>query len=392
MDGRRRVGLFMFGLSGGGVPRRVITLANALAQRNWRVDLLVVDASGDLRSTVNPAVTVIELGGWLARLPVVRSKRRRQFALTVGPLARYLRRERPDVLFSADNYANFAAIEARRQAGVAVGLVVSQRNNASAYAANKSTLIDRIRRLYPLADQIVTVSEGVAEDMAALGLPRAKIRTIYNPVLGAEFEAAAASEVSHPWFGVAGRPLIVAAGRVGVQKNFDMLIRAFAALKGRGVDARLLILGADDKPGAREELKALAASLGVGEDVDLPGAVPLAVPYLARADLFVLSSRWEGLPGVLIEAIGCGTPVVSTDCPSGPREILDGGAYGRLTPVGDAGAMAEAMAATLAEPRDPQRLKRRAELFATDVAVARYEALFEEMSPRAPAVVNPSAA
>ncbi|MFC7053414.1 glycosyltransferase [Hansschlegelia quercus] len=391
MDGRRHVGLFMYGLSGGGVPRRVITLANALAERDWRVDLLVVDASGDLRSTVNPAVRVLEIGGWLARLPFVRSKRRRQFALTVRPLVRYLRREAPDVLFSADNYANFAAIEARQEADVAVGLVVSQRNNASAYAAKKSGLIERIRGLYPLADQIVTVSQGVAEDMAALGLPRAKIRTIYNPVLGPAFEAAAATEVSHSWFAVPGRPLIVAAGRVGVQKNFDMLIRAFAGLRGRGVNARLLILGGDDKPGARDELKALASSLGVGEDVDLPGAVPLAVPYLARADLFVLSSRWEGLPGVLIEAIGCGTPVVSTDCPSGPREILDGGVYGRLTPVGDADAMTQAMAATLSEPRDPERLRRRAELFATDVAVARYETLFEEMSPRE-AALSPSAA
>jgi glycosyltransferase involved in cell wall biosynthesis len=375
-----QIAILIYGLSGGGVPRRTITLANALARLGHEVELLVVDASGDLRSKVDAAVTVIEIGGWTTRLPWIRTKRRRQFARVVAPLARYLRRRKPTVLLSADNQANLAAIRGRAAAGLDCPVIVSQRNNTSAYAADKPQLMSDILADYPKADVIVAVSDGVAEDLRALGLPAAKIVTIYNPVVDAGLAVAAAAPISHPWFGVAGRPLIIAAGRIGAQKDFDTLVRAFAALKGRGSPARLVILGDGKTPAARRNLAALAASLGVADDLDLPGFVPDAVPYIARADLFVLSSAWEGLGNVLIEAIACATPVVSTDCPSGPSEILAHGAVGRLTPVGDAEALARAMEDELAAPHDAATLTAQAQQFTSEESVRRYLELIDALA------------
>lgn len=375
---KHHIGIFMYSLGGGGVPRRNVTLANGLHDAGHRVDLVVIDGSGELRVTLRPGVRVFELGDWRTRLPVIRAKRRRQFRLARRRLADYLAKERPDVLLSADNYANLAALAARRMARAAVPVVVSQRNNASA-SIGSGNLVADILKEYPQAEAIVAVSEGVAEDLVRLGLPRDKVQAIYNPVVESRFLEAAEQPIDHPWFGVPGRPVIVGAGRIGPQKDFGTLLRAFALLREARPDARLVIFGEGKEPGAREALKSFAAGLGLADVVDLPGRVPDAVPYIARADLFVLSSRWEGLPGVLIEALGCGTPIVSTDCPSGPMEILEGGAYGHLVPMGDPAALAEAMQATLAEPADRDRLKARGRLFGMDEAVSRYEALFDKM-------------
>lgn len=369
----------MYSVSGGGVPRRNVTLANGLAAAGRRVDLVVLNAGGEMRDKVDPRVRVIELAGLLTWAPVLRAKRRWQFETVRRPLARYLAKERPDVLLAADNYANLAALAARRIAKATLPVVVSQRNNASASIAKRPELVAAIRRDYPQAEAIVAVSEGVAADLVGLGLPRDKVLTVYNPVIEGRFHDAAGAPVDHPWFGVPGRPLLLGAGRIGPQKDFETLLKAFARLRETRPEARLVILGEGKTPEARPELKRFAEGLGLGEVVDLPGKVPDAVPYIARADLFVLSSRWEGLPGVLIEALGCGTPIVSTDCPSGPMEILDGGAFGRLVPVGDVEALAAAMDAALAEPADRERLKARAGLFTTEAAVRNYLALFDRL-------------
>ena len=259
-------------------------------------------------------------------------------------------------------------------------MVISQRNNASASIGFNKKLVRAIRRDYPKADAIVTVSEGVASDLISLGLPSDKVLPIYNALIDERFEQAVAARAEHPWFAVPGRPLVLGAGRIGRQKDFEMMLRAFAKLREALPTARLIILGDGREPSARRNLKNFAETLGLGDVVDMPGRVADAVPFIARADLFVLSSRWEGLPGVLLEALGCGTPIVSTDCPSGPFEILDGGAYGRLTPVGDAEALAGAMAETLASPLPAERLKSRAQLFTTEAATARYVQLFDRLA------------
>ncbi len=187
------------------------------------------------------------------------------------------------------------------------------------------------RRFYPWADTVIAVSEGVADDLVScLGLSRAQITVIPNPVVSDDIEALANEPLEHPWFAPGAPPVLLAAGRLTTQKAFPTLLQAFARLVPER-DLRLMILGEGPDRGA---LQAEIDALGLGARVALPGFDPNPFRYLARARLFVLSSAWEGLPGVLIQAMACGTPVVSTDCPSGPREVLENGRLGPLVPVG----------------------------------------------------------
>jgi len=369
----------MYGLTGGGVPRRNITLANGLIEAGHDVDLAILEPRGELATTLDYRISVYPMNSWLCGLPFVRRKRRRQFALAQRSLAAYLRRVTPDVLLSADNYANLAAVRAREISGWRGTLLLSQRNHTSSYAAQRPALIAAIRKEYPKADGVVAVSEGVAEDLRRLGLPTDLVHTIYNPIVESAFFDAAAQPIDHPWFG-GNLPVVLGAGRIGPQKDFPTLLRAFAQLNGMGVKARLVILGDGKTARARGDLQTLAEELRIADRVHIAGSVPTALPYIARADLFVLSSRWEGLPGVLIEALACGTPVVSTDCPSGPKEILMQGEYGPLVPMGDVAALAAAMSQVLRAPPDPAKLKERGSAFTSEAAVRRYLELIEARS------------
>jgi glycosyltransferase involved in cell wall biosynthesis len=233
-----------------------------------------------------------------------------------------------------------------------------------------------IRRNYLAADAVVAVSEGVADDLAAhFGIPRDRISVVHNPVVSGSLKEKAAAPIDHPWLASGAPPVVLSAGRLHPTKDYPTLIRSFARLR-QVREARLLILGSgkNDEETARRraELIELAAELGVSEDVDLPGFVPNPLPYMARAAVFVLSSLWEGFGNVLVEALACGCPVVSTDCPSGPAEILDHGRYGRLVPVGDDSAMAEAMLTVLRNPPDRDVLRARGALFTVDRAVDAY--------------------
>jgi glycosyltransferase involved in cell wall biosynthesis len=226
---------------------------------------------------------------------------------------------------------------------------------------------------YRLADARIAVSYGVADDLAAWGgLPRDDISVVYNPILyrpASPADFAAAEAIWRGWCG----PRILAIGNMRPQKNHPLLIRAFKKVVTKR-DARLLILGGD--PGGNAEgiktMKAYAQSLDLAEKVIIPGKVPNPTAYYLSANLFVLSSDYEGLPTVLIEALACGLSVVSTDCTYGPAEILAGGRYGSLTPVGDADALAHAILEALDSPRDPDALKRRAADFAPESVAENY--------------------
>jgi glycosyltransferase involved in cell wall biosynthesis len=224
--------------------------------------------------------------------------------------------------------------------------------------------------VYPSADRIIAVSDGVAEDLAKTArLPRERITTVYNPAVSPSLELKAKDVLDHPWFQPGEPPVILAVGRFTSVKGFDALIRAFAGLKGRS-HARLMILGEGRE---RTALERLVRDCGLAQDVAMPGFVRNPYRYMARAKAFVVSSRYEGLSMVLIEALACGCPVVSTDCPSGPREVLEGGKYGPLVPVGDVSALTNAMARVLARPPPAERLRRRAQDFYVDRVVERYE-------------------
>ena len=202
-----------------------------------------------------------------------------------------------------------------------------------------------IKRFYPWADGIVAVSRGAADDLVrAAGLAPDRIEVVHNPIVTPELREMAAAPLDHPWFRPGQAPVVLSVGRFSPQKDFGTLIRAFSRVL-RECRARLLILG--DGP-ERAGLEALVADLNLGGAVELPGWVQNPYPYMVRADAYVLSSRWEGLPSVLIEALYCSVPVIATDCPSGPREILDGGKHGLLVPVGDEDALAEGIESALA--------------------------------------------
>lgn len=271
--------------------------------------------------------------------------------LTALPaLIRYLRTHRPYALATTITNANLAALWAVRLAGVPVRCLVREASTLSVELAHSSALNrwllpHLIGHAFRRADVIVAPSRGVADDLARVtGLCRDTIEVVYNPVVSSAMTQRADQAAGHRWLDNPAVPVVVGMGRLTRQKDFATLIRAFACLRGN-LPAKLVILGNGEE---RAALLALAGTLGIAADIDLPGFVKNPHAYLSRASLFVLSSRWEGLPGVLIEALACGVRVVSTDCPSGPREILADGTYGELVPVGDPKALAGAMQRALA--------------------------------------------
>jgi glycosyltransferase involved in cell wall biosynthesis len=212
------------------------------------------------------------------------------------------------------------------------------------------------------------VSQGAAEDLARLGLPSERIKVIYNPVVTPELFEKANQPVDHPWFEPGSPPVILGVGRLEKQKDFPTLIRSFAQVQQQH-SARLMILGEGKE---RPYLEALVQELGLGENVALPGFVSNPYAYMARAAVFVLSSLFEGLPTVLIEALAVGTSVVSTNCESGPAEILVNGQYGNLVAVGDFNGIARAIISTLEFPSESEALRRRAAEFSLEKALTQY--------------------
>ena len=300
----------------------------------------------------------------------------------LASFARYLRHSRPDGIIAATAPLNLVAAWGRRLAGSSAALVITEHNRFTVDRADGSRgwrydVPPRLaRRAYRDADAVVAVSDGIAGEMAAFaGLPRERVLTVYNPVTGAHLAERAAAPLDHPWLRPGEPPVVLGVGMLKPQKDFATLIRAFALLRAREA-ARLVILGdarGDAKDLAhKEELLALPRALGLESDVLFAGFVDNPQAWMARAGCFALSSRWEGLGVVLIEALGCGCPVVSTDCPSGPSEILAGGRYGELVPVADATALAAAIGDTLARPPDRQFLLRRGDDFSVARSVDRY--------------------
>jgi len=332
-----RVSIFVPDLVVGGAERSMLKLAAGIASRGYQVDLVLAQARGPFLAEVPKSVRLVDLQA-------------RRVLSSLPALVRYLRRERPAALLSV-LHANLVALWARRLAGgVPPSLVVSERDTLSSeFQHYRSDLRMRvmphlIKRFYPWADCIVAVSKGVAEDLVRVArIPRKLIQVIYNPIVTPEFRQKAQARPAHPWFQAGAPPVILAVGRLTAQKDFGTLIRAFARLR-QTCSARLLILGEGEE---RPALESLVHHLGLEEEVGLPGYVADPYPYMARASAFVLSSRWEGLPGVLIEALYCGIPLIATDCPSGPREILADGKYGILVPVADADALSLAMETAL---------------------------------------------
>jgi glycosyltransferase involved in cell wall biosynthesis len=384
----------------------MLRLAEAFLGRGLAVDLVVGQAKGELLDAVPAEARIVEL----AKRPVFAARPYglaadpRAFALLLRPksmmgmlkplvrrlpsLVAYLRESRPDAILAAEPRYNVIAVWGRQLSGLDSRVVISERIQVSRHAGfggpwGEPGLHDLLRRAYLSADAIVAVSDGVADDLATHGgIPRARITTVYNPVVGPDLFTKARERPDHPWFAPGEPPVILAAGRLDPQKDFATLIRAFAEVR-QARPARLMILGAanPNNPACAEELRVLPRTLGVGDDVAMPGFVDNPFAFMAPAAAFVLPSLYEGLPGVLIQALACGCPVVSTDCPSGPAEVLDGGRFGPLVPVGDVAALARAIEQVLDHPPAAESLRSRAALFSVQRSADRH---FELLFPASP--------
>ncbi|MDY0392056.1 MAG: glycosyltransferase [Candidatus Bipolaricaulis sp.] len=356
------VALFVPSLRGGGAERVMVNLARGLTERGLPVDLVLAKAEGPYLAELHPKVRVVDLGA-----------RRVLFALP--GLVRYLRQERPQTMLSTLNHANIVALWARKLAHVPTQLVIREANIIGLSSANAPSIKGRampllMRLFYGWADAVVANSQGSAEELTRLvGVLPHKVKVIYNPVVRPDLFAKAAESLDDPWFSEGEPAVVLGVGRLTEQKDFPTLIRAFALVR-RHWPVRLMILGEGE---VRPQLEALVRELDLDNDVKIPGFVDNPYKYMKRAGVFALSSRWEGLPNALIEALALGTPVVATDCPSGPAEILEDGKWGRLVPVGDDAALAEAILATLAEPRRLQAAQQRMrERFGLEAVVEQY--------------------
>lgn len=344
-----------------GVDRVVANLAEQWAAWGLRVDLLQVRNHGPRLDPVPTGVRCVDLG-----TAHVNS--------ALPALVRYLRNEQPSALLSDKDRVNRVAILSRALARAPTRLAVRLGTTVSVNLANRrlsERLLQRlsIRYLYRLADRILVPSQGVADDLtSAFGVAATQVQVVPSPIVSAQLAARAAASIEHPWLNGHGPPVILGVGELGARKDFATLIRAFAMVQARR-PCRLIILGRGRQ---RLALASLAASLGVGDSVDLTGFVANPYPFMQRAALFVLSSRWEGLGIVLVEALACGTPAISTDCPSGPREILGPCCPDLLVPVGDPLALAQRIEQVLSQPPAPRLLTERAQAFSVPVSARAY--------------------
>jgi len=353
-ESRADLGVLISFSGDGGVERMVLNLVAEFARRGLVVDLLTIRAQGGHLNALPDSVRPVRF--------------RAQHTLTCLPeLMSYLRRTPPKALLVAKDRAGRAALVARRFSGAKLPVWIRLGTNLSAALERKSALARwwrtaPMRRFYAMADGVIAVSEGVAEDTRKItGLPAGRVRVIRNPVITGRLAELAQAPVPHPWLADKIVPVILGVGRLTVQKDFATLLKAFARVQAQQ-PARLIILG---EGGQRALLERSVRDLGLADHVALPGFQANPYAFLAHADLFVLSSAWEGSPNALTEALALGVPSVSTDCPSGPREILQGGRFGPLVKIGDVEGMARAMLEVLRAPRPAAELR---------AAVAEYNA------------------
>lgn len=354
------IALFIRSLHGGGAERVFLQLARGFVERGLSVDLILPRKTGAYLAQVPPEVRIVDLES-------------PQVLRSLPKLVSYLKQQQPRALLAALHYPAEIALWAKRMAGGSTRVVVSERNTLSVQARHTQQLSVRLsplaaRLFYPWADDIVAVSQGVADDLASTTrLSPDAIKVIYNPTVTPELMAKSKAAIAHPWFADGQPPVILGVGRLHPQKDFSTLIRAFARVRQQR-PAKLIILGVGPEEAM---LRDLIETLQLSADVDLAGFAQNPYAYMRQAALLALSSAWEGFGNVLIEALAVGTPVVSTDCPSGPAEVLNHGQYGLLVPVGDSEQMAQAILKTLetgANPADDAWLAQ----FTPEICVQKY--------------------
>lgn len=365
-----KIALFLPSLEGGGAERVFVQLANEFAAIGYRVHFVLTSASGPYMDEVSSPVRILDLGA-------------SSVSRALPALTRYLRSERPAVLLSALDHANIIAILANFASGNKSRCVVSVRLPPSAGYRVDSTgprwlILLLSRWLFRFADQVVANARYVASDLSqSLRVPGHKLTVIYNPLDVQSIERSALAAIDHPWFAAGSAPVVLSVGSLFPRKDYETLIRAFSFVRSAR-DCRLVILG--DGP-ERTRLETLARDLHVREDVHMPGFARNPFAWMARSRLFVSSSVTEGCPNALMQALACGTPVVSTDCWGGSAEVLESGRWGRLVPIRDPEALAGAIVAALDSSAHPDGRQRARDFAVNDIARQYLRVLLPGYSP-----------
>ena len=340
-DADRHPDVAIFAATSGhsGVDRIFKNLVPWLGKSGYRVDVLTIEGHGPSLQDLPDMIRVLNLGT-------------RHVASALPPLVRYLRKHRPEALLTDKDRVNRTACLARRLAGGPTRLYLRLGTNVSTNLASRGFL-DRwtqklsMRYLYAQADGLLFPAKSIADDFICMtGLKAEKVKVVPSPIVKDDIFSKGLEPAEHPWFRNKTSPVVLGVGELSGRKNFEMLVKAVAQVQETRT-CRLILLG---KGKRRASLKSLSEKLGIADRVDLPGFVENPYPFIASADVVVVSSRWEGLAVVLIEALALGTPVISTDCPSGHRDVLRNGSIGFLIPIDDHSGMAQAIFKTLNDP------------------------------------------
>ena len=366
------VALYLHDLAGGGVERQTLIIADAFRRYGADVTLVLHRLRGQLLDQIPPGLRVVDLNSSRTIMDVPR-------------LVHFLRRAKPDILMSNVDLNNVAALLAKSISLSKTRIVICQHNTISGSFALTESLGYRLtpvlyRLLSPFITRAVAVSDGVAAELIhRAGVPAERVLTINNPVVGPDFQTRSEIVIDHPWFHQPNRPIFVTAGRLVPQKDHETMLRALA-LHRKHMDSRLLILGIGP---LKASLADLAGKLGLTAYVDFLGFQSNALPYIRQADAFLLSSRCEGFGNVIVESLGCGTPVIATRCEYGPAEILDDGRFGMLVDTANPSAMAKAMdqVGTLRAKFPSAMLQDRASAFSYAACASRYMTMFKAIVP-----------
>lgn len=355
-----KIAIIIPSLGGGGAEKMRIYLAKNFIECGYEVDFVLFKKTGELLSLVPKEVNIIDLkainlrGGFF-------------------PLLKYFKRNKPDAILSALWPVTVISIWAKIFSRIKARIIVSEHNTFSRTPVyqrpfNKFIIPLSMMLSYAKADFVIGVSNGVVTDLKRLSRSkRARFKTIYNPACP-EISLIESMKPDNSFWTRTSSKKIIAIGKLKVQKDYPTLLKAFRILNNK-IDVELLILGEGEE---RKRIEELIKEFSIESRVHLPGFVENPFTYLKSSDLFVLSSIFEGLGNVIIEALATGTPVVSTDCQSGPAEILENGKYGTLVPVGNPNALANAIIDNLQKQHDPALLIERAKFFSHEKIAKEY--------------------
>jgi glycosyltransferase involved in cell wall biosynthesis len=350
MEKGEKLAIFLPSLAGGGAEKMLLNLAQDFVELGYNVDLILANAEGPYLKRVGQSVNLIDFNC-------------RRMITSLPKLIKYLKREKPAAILTTLEFADILTIWAKIISRAKTNVVVRVPNNLIELAKNAGNLKNKlypyfVRVFFPFADEIIAISKGVSKSTSELiKIPYEKINVIYNPAVTEEIKKLGSYPNVHPWF--KEYPVILGVGRLTKQKNFSFLIKAFEKVR-KEIPSKLLILGEGEERGKlQEKIK----ELGLTDDVELRGFEDNPYSYMKNAKVFVLSSKWEGFGNVLVESMAFGTQIISTDCESGPAEILENGKFGQLVKIDDVEELAIKIISSLKNDFKSTTIMERAEDF-----------------------------